>query len=257
MSFGKASGGLRLERSCPIPTLPRIMKNLFVAAGASLFLVSCDKSVDQSSQVVVETPATTALFNGTNLEGWSHVLVGEGVKKEDVWSVEDGVLICKGQPLGYLFTNDSYQDFTLTFEWRWAPGKEPGNSGVLLRIAGEPETFMPKCIEAQLKSGSAGDIWAFFGAKVEGDEDRRVEVKDHKDLKDFTGIKGMKVAEKEPGEWNHYEIRLSGGDIELKINGETVNRASGLEVLSGPIGLQSEGAEIHFRNIELKEIPQA
>jgi hypothetical protein len=181
------------------------------------------------------------------------VLVGDGVKKEDVWSVEDGVLICKGQPFGYLFTEGSYQDFTLNFEWRWPEGKEPGNSGVLLRIAGEPNGFMPECVEAQLKNGSAGDIWAFFGAKVEGDEDRMVEVKDHKDLKDFIGVKGMKLADKPVGEWNHYEIKLTGGDLELKINGELVNRASGLDVLSGPIGFQSEGAEIHFRNIVLEE----
>lgn len=171
---------------------------------------------------------------------------------EDVWSVEDGVLVCKGQPFGYLFTKDSYQDFTLSFEWRWPEGKEPGNSGVLLRIAGEPNGFMPTCVEAQLKNGSAGDIWAFFGAKVVGDAERMVEIKDHKDLKDFTGVKGLKLADKPLGEWNKYEIKLSGGDMELKINGELVNQANGLDVLSGPIGFQSEGAEIHFRNIELK-----
>ncbi len=225
------------------------MKNVLIAATAAILLSSCENKS-------VETPAAETsgkLFNGTDLNGWSHVLVGDGVKKEDVWSVEDGVLICKGQPFGYLFTEDSYQDFTLTFEWRWPEGKEPGNSGVLLRIAGEPNGFMPKCVEAQLKNGSAGDIWAFFGAKVEGDEDRMVEVKDHEDLKDFIGVKGMKLAEKPVGEWNRYEIKLTGGDLELKINGELVNRASGLDVLSGPIGLQSEGAEIHFRNIELKE----
>lgn len=230
------------------------MKNLLIAASAAVLLASCDNpSVEAPA---TETPATgtsTKLFNGTNLDGWSHVLVGDGMKKEDVWSVEDGVLICKGQPFGYLFTEDSYQDFTLNFEWRWPEGKEPGNSGVLLRIAGVPNGFMPKCVEAQLKNGSAGDIWAFFGAKLEGDEDRMAEVKDHKDLKDFIGVKGMKLADKPVGEWNHYEIKLTGGDLELKINGELVNRASGLDVLSGPIGFQSEGAEIHFRNIVLEE----
>jgi hypothetical protein len=224
------------------------MRITFLAAASALILASCQ-------QKSVETPAAdgvTRLFNGETLEGWSHVLVGDEVKKDDVWSVQDGVLVCKGQPFGYLFTKDSYQDFTLNFEWRWPEGKEPGNSGVLLRIAGEPKGFMPKCVEAQLKNGSAGDIWGFFGAKVEGDAGRVVEVKDHKDLGTFNGVKGMKVLEKPVGEWNKYEIKVSGGDLELKINGELVNRASGLDVLSGPIGFQSEGAEIHFRNIELK-----
>lgn len=197
--------------------------------------------------------ATTRLFNGTNLDGWSHVLMGDGVKKEDVWSVKDGVLICKGTPLGYLFTDTSHQDFTLTFEWRWAPGSEPGNSGVLLRIAGEPVTFMPKCVEAQLMHGNAGDLWAFYGASIEGDAARFQEIKDHKDLGSFKGIKKTQAAEKPPGEWNRYDITVSGGNIELKVNGETVNQATGLDVLAGPIGLQSEGAEIHFRNIELTE----
>jgi hypothetical protein len=204
---------------------------------------------------VAKEDSGTALFNGTNLDGWSHVLVGDGVKKEDVWSVKDGVLVCKGTPLGYLCTNEAYQDFTLTFEWRWAPGSEPGNSGVLLRIAGEPATFMPKCVEAQLKHGNAGDLWGFFGANIEGDAARLQEIKDHKDLGNFKGFKKTKAAEKPPGEWNRYEITVSGGNIELKVNGETVNQASGLDVLAGPIGLQSEGAEIHFRNIELVEKP--
>jgi hypothetical protein len=112
---------------------------------------------------------------------------------------------------------------------------------------------MPKCVEAQLKSGSAGDIWAFFGASVQGSPERIQEVKDNKDLGNFHGVKKIKAAEKAPGEWNQYEITVSGGNLELKVNGELVNQASGLEVLSGPIGLQSEGAEIHFRNIELKQ----
>ena len=53
--------------------------------------------------------------------------------------------------------------------------------------------------------------------------------------------------------WNRYEITVSGGNLELKVNGEIVNQASGLDVLAGPIGLQSEGAQIHFRNIELTQ----
>jgi hypothetical protein len=221
------------------------MKLSLLFAAAGLLLTSCSKP----PAITAET--TTTLFNGSNLDGWSHVLVGEGVKKEDVWSVKDGVLVCKGNPFGYLFTNESYQDFKLAFEWRWAPGAEPGNSGVLLRIAGKPATFMPKCVEAQLKHENAGDVWGFFGASVEGSPERLQEVKDHKDLGNFKGFKKIKAAEKPPGEWNLYEITVTGGNLELKVNGELVNQASGLDVLAGPIGLQSEGAEIHFRNIKV------
>ena len=216
---------------------------------AALLSISCQRPAEESTTATA--PEKVALFNGKDFSGWKHHLVDETVKMEEVWSIQDGVIVCKGTPLGYLATEASYQDFTLTFEWRWAPGKEPGNSGVLLRIAGEPIGFMPKCVEAQLKHESAGDIWAFRGASIEGEAERIVEIKDHKDLADFTGVKRAKAAEKAPGEWNRYEITLKGGELTLSINGETVNQASGLDVLSGPIGLQSEGAEIHFRDIAI------
>jgi hypothetical protein len=229
------------------------MKTAFLSitiASLALLTSSCQRPAEATA---AETPqkAAVPLFNGKDLAGWKHHLVDEGVGMNDVWLVREGLLVCKGQPLGYLFTERSYQDFSLTLEWRWAPGQEPGNSGVLLRIAGEPIGFMPKCVEAQLKSGSAGDLWGFRGATATGDAERVVEVKDHKDLGNFAGVRRIKTAEKPPGEWNRYEITVKGGELSLVINGETVNQASGLEVLAGPIGLQSEGAEIHFRNIEL------
>lgn len=191
------------------------------------------------------------LFNGRDLDGWGCHLVEPDVKMEDVWSVKDGVLICKGEPLGYLFTEKEYTNFKLIVQWRWAPDKEPGNSGVLLRIAGDAISFLPKCIEAQLKHGDAGDIWAFYGANVKGDQDRMRTIKDHEDLGDLVGVGKIKGNEKAPGEWNKYVIKLSGGDLALVINGEKVNQATGCDVVAGRIGLQSEGGEIHFRTVRL------
>jgi hypothetical protein len=37
----------------------------------------------------------------------------------------------------------------------------------------------------------------------------------------------------------------------VKINGQLVNEVTGVEVKAGPIGLQSEGGEVHFRNVML------
>lgn len=221
---------------------------LATTAVAAVFLASCSSEMKSSS---VDNSVT--LFNGENLDGWSHVLV-EDVPMNEVWSVEDGVLVCKGVPLGYLHTDESYQDFTLTFEWRWAPGSEPGNSGVLMRIAGEPETFMPKCVEAQLKHGSAGDIWAFYGANINADGERAREVTANPKLGDFKGLGKITDAENPAGEWNLYEITASGETLTLKVNGELVNQATGLDVVAGPIGFQSEGGEIHFRNMELRPL---
>ena len=195
--------------------------------------------------------AAKALFNGKNLDGWSYHLVDPNVKMEDVWRVEDGVLICKGAPLGYLVTKEAFKDFCLVVEWRWPAGKEAGNSGVLLRISGEPIGFMPRCVEAQLKHGSAGDIWAFRGFSLTGPADRPRKIENHKELGTFVGVGKSKNAEKEQGEWNQYVIKLVGDTMTVEVNGERLSEASGLDVAAGPIGLQSEGGEIHFRKVEL------
>ena len=190
-----------------------------------------------------------ALFNGKNLSGWSYYLVEPDVKMADVWSVRDGLLICKGEPMGYLATKKKYTNFRLIVEWRWAPGQKPGNSGVLLRITGEPQA-LPKCAEAQLQSGKAGDIYGFHGFQVTGDAARSRTAEGDR-IGKLSGVSKIKGNEKEPGQWNTYDITLKGGDLTLLINGEKVNEATGLDIVAGNIGLQSEGGEVHFRTVEL------
>lgn len=233
----------------------------FLIALSSLLLLA---SFDQASSKSEETPpakATTSsapvedLLADRSLGNWEHLLVDKSLGKADVWSVDqNGVLICKGKPLGYLHTKKSYQDFKLSLEWRWAPGTEPTNSGVLLRIAAPPESFLPKCIEAQLQHGKAGDLYGFFGANLNAEADRLKIIESEK-IGTFKAVPRLGGSEKPAGEWNLYEITVKGDTVELKINGELVNKAHGLDVIAGPIGLQSEGSEIHFRNIRLSPAP--
>lgn len=203
-----------------------------------------------------DEPAAKAapLFNGVNLDGWDYHLVDPNVKMGDVWSVKDGVLICKGEPLGYLATKDSFKNFKLTLDWRWAPGKKPGNSGVLMRISSKPIGFMPKCLEAQLQHAHAGDLWAFRGFRVSGVEVRVRKVEKHKELGDFIGVARAGGVEKQPGQWNQYAITLIGDKVTVQLNGKTVNEGTGCDVVAGPIGLQSEGGEIHFRKVNITRI---
>ena len=61
-------------------------------------------------------------------------------------------------------------------------------------------------------------------------------------------------AVKPVGEWNTTEITCrADGSITAKINGTEVSSGKG-ELTEGPIGFQSEGAEIHFRDIKIKEL---
>jgi hypothetical protein len=203
-------------------------------------------------------PQALRLFNGKDLSGWSHFLVDAKVPAADVWSVRDGVLVCKGEPQGYLYTDTEHASFRLLVEWRWAPGaaarlgKTP-NSGVLLRVNGAPKAI-PRAYEAQLRSGDAGDLYGFWGLPLEGDAARRREAKGHEMLGDMVGFAKAEAAEKPEGEWNVYEITVDGPAIVAFVNGKKVNEASGASVLAGRIGLQSEGGEIHFRRVELLPI---
>ncbi len=183
------------------------------------------------------------LFNGKDLSGWTCYLNDPKVKMDEVWSVRGAVLVCKGSPIGYLKSTKKYKDFVLRVEWRWPKGSKGGNSGVLIRAVG-PDKVWPKSIEAQLASGHAGDFWKIGGFAMKSDPARTR----------GANVKKMKFAEKPIGEWNRYEIVADGANVTLKVNGQVVNRAWDCAELSGWICLQSEGAEIHFRNIELKPL---
>lgn len=194
------------------------------------------------------------LFNGKNLKGWKHVLEDPAVPRDAVWSVADGILVCKGTPLGVLHTERPFRSFRLVVEYRWAPGGAPGNSGILTRINGEPRA-LPRCAEVQLQHGNAGDVLGLHGMKVDTTPSRSFEVKAHKVAGDIRGVKKLMDAEKPAGEWNRVEVLAQGGMYTVWMNGQQINQATGVEVLAGPIGLQSEGGEIHFRRAALTPLP--
>jgi hypothetical protein len=195
--------------------------------------------------LLLVTPALRAqepvqLFNGKDLAGWVWIPGGDGQgsKIEDVWSVEDGILKCKGKPGGYIRTEKDYTNYVLKVEWRFS---KPGNSGVLLRMQG-PDKVWPKSMEAQLQHKNAGDIWNIdeFPAKV---DPARTEGRHTKKMHESS--------EKPVGEWNQYEITLDGTNLELKVNGTVQNTATEVQEIPGKICLQSEGAAIEFRKVEL------
>jgi hypothetical protein len=199
------------------------------------------------------------LWNGKDLSNWSFFLVDPKAKLEDVWSVRDGMIVCKGEPLGFLMTKEKFTSYRLVVEWRWAPGtivtkEKTPNSGVLLRVNGEPRG-VPRTYEAQLRSGDAGDLYGFWGMKLAGDPARAKSRAGDPALGDMSGVSKTGAAENPVGEWNRYEIELDGTKLEVSVNGKKVNSATVADVLAGPIGLQSEGGEIHFRKVELTPLP--
>ena len=183
---------------------------------------------------------TIALFNGRDLEGWHIYLKDADADPKNVWKVQDGTIWCTGNPTGFLRTKEEYSDFKLILEWRWP--EKPGNSGVLLRMSGE-EKIWPLCMEAQLMHNRAGDFVGMGCSFNENKAKKGGPISYTPRMNDSS--------EKELGGWNTYEIVCKGDTIEVTVNGQLQNRATGVSIRKGYIGLQSEGVPIMLRNIKL------
>ncbi len=185
-----------------------------------------------------------ALFNGRTLDGWSTVF-DDGAKHPETFFVEGGIIICSGNPGGYIRTNGSYENFVLALDWRWDPStKQAGNSGVLVRTIGADKVW-PKSVEAQLMHGNAGYFIGIDGYPMRGEPTRT----------NGRVIAFTENAENPPGEWNRYVITVIGENIVLEINGKKVNEAT-VDVNSGTICLLSEGTPIHVRDITIRELSE-
>jgi hypothetical protein len=179
------------------------------------------------------------LGNGKDMSPFKIVGGSEGT-----WSVDGNVIKCSGKPAGYFATTQSYKNYSFRFDFKYPrpAGLEDdnnfdGNSGYLIHISGEHKVW-PKCIEVQGQNKTAGNIFAISGAKA---------VK----AKDDTAAR--KKALKPVGEWNSMEIISKDGALTAILNGTKVCESEPGDVTEGPIGFQSEGAEIHFRNLRIKE----
>lgn len=190
------------------------------------------------------------LFNGKDLTGWKKFLDPKNTTAdaEKIWTIKDNAIICEGSVNGYLITEKDYENYVLRVQWKWGEKVARGrNSGVFVHVSG-PDKIWPKAIEAQLMADHAGDFWLVDNFKLTVDPKRQ----DPKVPRHFLRMKDG--VEKPLGEWNQYEITCKGDTIKLVINGQLVNEGTGAEATKGKILLQSEGAEIHFRNIELKPL---
>jgi serine/threonine protein kinase len=179
------------------------------------------------------------LFNGSDLAGWRAVAQGNADAAQ-TWSVRNGVLVCSGRPNGYLHTHRSYRNYVLRFDWRYpregAPADELKiNSGCLVHIQ-LPHKIWPRSVEVQGLNRDHGRIFGVDGAKGTFDFNSN----------------SLLTARRPLGEWNTTEIVCQDGAVTSNVNGVRIG-AGTADLTEGPIGFQSEGAEIHFRNIEVRE----
>lgn len=188
------------------------------------------------------------LFNGENLDGWVNVNCAP-----ETFTVRDQMIVCTGVPTGVLRTDRHYENFILELEWKHLHAG--GNAGLFvwsdpLTAPGVPFT---RSIEVQILDGrnsetytSHGDIFAIHGAKLTPDRPHP------------RGAMRCLPSEwrcRPAGQWNHYRVTCRDGVIKLEVNGKEVSGGYDCLPRKGYICLESEGSEVHFRNIRIHELP--
>lgn len=176
------------------------------------------------------------------------------------WALKKDLLVCSGQPIGVMRSEKQYENFILHIEWMHM--EAGGNSGVFVWSSARPpeKTRLPDGVEVQMleldwvrqntRNGVVppiayvhGELFGVGGVKTIPDNPR--------------GTRSMSIENlcKGKGEWNTYEVVCVDGVIKLSVNGKFVNGISKSTQKKGYICLESEGKEIHFRNIRIIELP--
>lgn len=195
------------------------------------------------------------LFNGKDLDGWVDVNTSP-----ETWSVREGMLICTGKPIGVMRTDQQYENFLLHIEWRHM--EKGGNSGCFLWCDAIPtKNRLPLGMEVQMLELD----WVNQHKKADGTLPPIAYVQG-----ELFGAGGMTAIPDNPrgnrskswehrckgvGQWNTYDVVAVDGTVKLSINGKFVNGIRNASLKKGYICLESEGREIHFRNIRIMELP--
>ncbi len=194
-----------------------------------------------------------SIFNGHDFSGWKFMIGPncrsgpEGCGKttpSGLFRIVDGKLVCTGKTQGYMYTEKKYLNFTLRFDFRFEPPSDwPYEDGLV--FDGKSGYFI-----------FANDhrIWP-KGIQIEGNY-RNVMVPLGMDTKiTFTEEPGaVQKARRPPGEWNSVEIVSKDGKVMSYHNGILITTITEHEFKEpAPFGFESEGSEIEWRNVRIKE----
>lgn len=190
-----------------------------------------------------------------------------------------------GEVFAILVTEEEFDNYHLKLQFKWGTEKYPPrktdkrDSGILYHSIGKEGAWggvWMKSLECQVQEGDCGDYISVdtVSADIQASRDEENNLYLHtpgSELLTFSVERSYchksEDYEKPTGEWNTMEIYTVGGKAVHVVNGKVNNRLSnsryftqGKEVplTKGKIQLQSEGAEIFYRHIEIlaiEEIP--
>jgi Domain of Unknown Function (DUF1080) len=215
-----------------------------------------------------------ALFNGRDLANFDTFLKEHGLNNDPdrVFRVENGVIHISGKEFGYIITKQEYANYYLQAEFKWGQGTyaprdgQARDSGILYHVQGEQKVW-PRSVEFQIIEGGTGDFWMTDGGAITGRDGVRVTGPPGAALKidrigkgPWTNVTGFRdpvgELEKPHGEWNLLELVAQRDHVKQFVNGKLANEGWQAFPASGKILLQSEGAEVFFRNIELSPLSE-
>jgi hypothetical protein len=218
--------------------------------------------------------------------------IGSGRDPLKVFTVDSDVdgrpaIRISGEAFGELRTTRSFKDYHLKLQFKWGEKKWPPrdkpetrrDSGLLYHVHAAPGAegrTWARSVELQIQEHDVGDLYAVGSAiavRAKARPDTRPAVYDYDPAGEWTffsqsqGAAGRCVKqpdnEKPTGEWNTVELIAFRDDAIHIVNGKVVMRRHGpvridsalpIPVTSGPIILQSEGAEVFYRDIQVRPI---
>jgi Domain of Unknown Function (DUF1080) len=253
----------------------------FCIAAAALLVGS--SAFHLQSAPAGDSDGWVSLFNGKDFTGWYTYLpsTGKNSDSKHVFKWENGMVHIldilesdEKQEFGYLSSEKEFSNCRIRVEFKWGvkrfvPNNENKRDSGLLYFFNGPDKIWPRALEFQIQETDVGDIWMLDGTristKIEAEgfpvyvlsmagptrTQNRGRIIKSGDFEDRNG-------------WNKLELVLDGDRITQIVNGRAVMRAWDIKqpsqedpaqyipVTSGRIMLQAEGAEVWFRNVQMK-----
>lgn len=200
---------------------------------------------------------------------------------------EDGEPAIKvtGEVFGTLITEKEYSNYHVKLQFKWGEKKwpprlhMPRDAGLLYHGFGEPGSVSQRwhpTQECQIQEGDTGDYWPIGDVTIDipsakTDTAKWWAYKPSAPLHRYFFSKEMSERrcikypdnERPHGQWNTVEVIALGDSSIHLVNGKVVMRLyhsrsikDGVSVplTSGKIALQSEGAEVFYRRVEIRAI---
>jgi hypothetical protein len=218
--------------------------------------------------------------------------IGSGRDPLKVFSVVSNVdgqpaIRISGEVFGELRTTRSLKDYHLKLQFKWGEKKWPPrdrpetarDSGLLYHVHAAPGAegrTWARSVELQIQEHDVGDLYAVgstIAVRAKARPNTRPALYDYDPAGEWTfftqsqGAPGRCIKqpdnEKPTGEWNTVELIAFHDEAIHIVNGKVVMRlhapmridASQLTpITSGPIILQSEGAEVFYRDVQFRQI---